>query len=124
MSKRKISEINIINYIKNKREINIFGNYFVNINKNICKMIIDNKEYNISEKYIVKKNNNNILKIKLKGIKKVVDVSYMFYNCSQLLSLPDISNWNTKDIISMNDLFYNCSSLKSLPDLSKWNISY
>jgi len=43
----------------------------------------------------------------------------MFAGCTSLISLPDISNWNTQNITNMNDLFGNCSSLKSLPDISK-----
>ena len=45
----------------------------------------------------------------------------MFYNCSSLLSLPDISKWDTINITDMHKIFYNCSSLSSLPDISKWN---
>ena len=33
----------------------------------------------------------------------------MFYNCSSLISLPDISEWNTKNVTYMNLMFYNCS---------------
>jgi len=45
-----ISEINIIYDInKDDKTINIFGYEFVENNKNICKMIIDNKEYEISK---------------------------------------------------------------------------
>ena len=47
----------------------------------------------------------------------------IFYNCSFLLSLPDISKWNTNNVKNMNYLFYNCSSLSSLPNISKWNTS-
>ena len=47
----------------------------------------------------------------------------MFYNCSSLVSIPDISIWNTKNIIDMDNIFCNCNSLKSLPELSKWDIS-
>ena len=54
------------------------------------KMIIDNKEYEIKEKYNVKNYHNNRLQIKLKGIDKVTNISYMFSNCSSLLSLPNI----------------------------------
>jgi len=46
----------------------------------------------------------------------------MFAGCSSLISLPDISNWNTKNIEDMYSLFCNCSSLISLPDISKWDI--
>jgi surface protein len=45
----------------------------------------------------------------------------MFYDCSSLESLPDISKLNTDKINNMNGLFYGFSSLKSLPDISIWN---
>ena len=63
MSDKDISEINIIYNIKRKININIkiFGSKFVENNKNICKMIIDNKEYELAEKYKVKGHNNNKL---------------------------------------------------------------
>ena len=47
----------------------------------------------------------------------------MFYNCYSLISLPDISEWNTRNLTITNSMFYNCNSLKSFPDISKWNIS-
>ena len=37
--------------------------------------------------------------------------------------LPDISKWNTCNIKCMNGLFYGCSSLMVLPDISKSNIN-
>ena len=37
-------------------------------NKNICKLIIDNKEYKITEKYKIKNYKSNKLIIKLDGI--------------------------------------------------------
>ena len=46
----------------------------------------------------------------------------IFYNCSSLVILPDISKWNTSNFIEMIGLFFSCSSLVSLPDISKWNI--
>ena len=45
-------------------------------------------------------------------------MSSIFKNCSSLLSLPDISKWNTDAYIS--GMFDNCSSLSSLSDISKW----
>ena len=124
-----ISEINIIYDIKkinkyieeDKDNINIFGSAFVENNKNICKLIINNLEYDISEKFNVKNYKNNLLEIKLKGINKVTDMRYMFDKCSSLSSLPDISKWNTNNAKNMSDMFYKCSSLSSLPDISKWN---
>ena len=128
MSNKYISEINIIYdiyensfYFGQKKEIiNIFGEKFIKNNRNNCKMIIDNKEYNIEEKFKIT-NNNNILNIKLKGIENIIDMSNMFYGCKSLLSLPDISKWNTINVTNMSYMFYGCKSLLSLPDISKWN---
>ena len=59
MSNEDISEINIIYNIKrDDKYINIFGWYFVCHNENKCKMIIDNKEYKITEKYNAKNYKN------------------------------------------------------------------
>ena len=86
MSQKDISEINIIYDIKGKNEIKIFGSEFVKNNKNKCKMIINNKEYEITKEYKVKTNKNNKLQIKLKGINNITNMSYMFYGCSSLIS--------------------------------------
>ena len=88
-------------------------------NKNICKMIIDNNEYEITEKYNVNNNyNNNILQIKLKGINNYTNMCGMLSRCSSLLYLADISKWNTNKVTSMNGLFSRCTALSSLPDIS------
>ena len=113
-----ITEINIIYNIKNKEYIRLFGAEFVENNKNICKMIIDNKVYEIKKDYNVKIYNNNKLEIKLKGVNNITNMSYMFSECSSLSSLPDISKWNTNNVINMSFMFSECKSLSSLPDIS------
>ena len=109
------SEIKIIYDINKKdiwsKRINIFGAEFVENNKNICKMIIDDKEYEISEIYNIGNFNNDILEIKLKGIENVTNMSYMFWRCSSLSSLPDISKWNTNKATSMMGMFYGCPNI-------------
>ena len=47
----------------------------------------------------------------------------MYYNCSKLSSMPDISKWDTSNVNNMFSVFDNCSELSSLPDISKWNTS-
>ena len=54
---------------------------------------------------------------------KVKDMNGLFYNCSSLISLPDISQWKTNNVINMKEMFYYCSSLSLLPDISQWNTS-
>jgi len=118
MSDKEISEINLI-YSITEKTINIFGSEFVENNKNICKMIINKKEYEITNEYNVENNNNELLKIKLKGINNITNMSHMFSGCSSLISLPDISKWDTSKVNDMNYTFEECSSLISLPDISK-----
>ena len=48
----------------------------------------------------------------------------MFYNCSSLQSLPDISKWNTYSLENIHGIFNGCRSLISLPDISNWNTKY
>ena len=131
----------------NYKIIKLFGEEFVKNNKERCKMIINNKEEEICE-YLDIKIYKNILEIKLKEIKSIDNMSYMFFDCNSLESLPyiskyntnnvtnmsymssdcnslesfpDISKWNTNNVTNMNDMFSICNSLESLPDISKWN---
>ena len=112
----------IIYKIKNQNKIQLFGENFIKNNKNNCKIIVENKEQDISEYLNVNKNITNV-KIKLKEIKTISNMSYMFYGCESLISLPDISNWNTNNVNNMSYMFSNCKSLTSLPDISNWNTS-
>ena len=36
----------------------------------------------------------------------VFDMSFMFYRCSSLISLPDLSKWDTKNVTNMSGIFY------------------
>ena len=53
-------------------------------------------------------------------------MSYMFgddqYGCESLLSLTDISKWDSQNVTNMRDMFIFCVSLSSMPDISKQNI--
>ena len=143
-----ISEITIIYTVNpNEESIKIFGSGFVNNNRDNCKIVYDNKEYELNKEFDVK-NVKDKLEIKLKGVNKVTNMSNlfsgclslsslpdiskinttnitnmcnMFNGCSTLTSLPEISNWNTENVTDMSFMFCGCSSLKSLPDISKWN---
>jgi len=134
----KINEPNhiIIEYKKNKEEnistiseeegipkiqsIKTFGQYFVNNNKNICSVIIDNVDNELKEEYFFVEKNPKII---LKNIKKITDMSYIFHNCIKLFNIYGIDKWNTSQVTNMSNLFYNCESLKELPDISKWDTS-
>ena len=115
-------EIKVIYKTEGKKKIKILGKQFVLNNKNICYIKYKNKEYELTEYFDIEEEIEN-LEIKIKGIKRINDISYMFHKCSSLLSLEDISNWITNDINNMNSMFYECSSLKYLPDISHWDTS-
>ena len=127
---KNIDEIKIeykINNIDTPKDIDIqiFGEEFVENNKNICKINLDGNDLELSSNLNIKSSqlNKNILEIKLKGVKKVTDMSYIFHNCKYLSSLPDISNWNTRNVVNMSNIFDGCESLSTLPDISNWNTS-
>ena len=43
----------------------------------------------------------------------------MFYNCSNLNSLPDISKWNTTNVNDMSYMFDGCKKLSNIPSKFK-----
>ena len=139
------------NYIKikynvnqNNKKIKIFGDTFVINNRSICKMIYNNKEYDLNSSFLFE----NTDEIILTNIKNITQLNHMFAQCDSLLSiynieqlntsnitnmssifnsyksllaLPDTSKWDTSQVTDMSFMFYECSSLISLPDISKWN---
>ena len=51
-------------------------------------------------------------------------MSNMFYNCSNLISVPDISKIDTSFVYYMHSVFSHCSSLSQIDNnISKWKIS-
>ena len=143
------NEIELVyNNLNNEKEINILNDYFVENNKNLCKIIYENKEFDLSSNFKID-NNSNTLKIKLKGINNVTDLSDMFEYCSDLSEQSDFSNWDTRyvilmpslfsgckfeklpdisqfdtsNVVDMSYMFRYCKNLKSLPDISNWNTS-
>ena len=47
----------------------------------------------------------------------------MIPECYSLISLPDISKWNTSKVTNMSYMLNRYSSLISLPNISKWDTS-
>jgi len=44
----------------------------------------------------------------------------MFAKCTSLISLPDISKWNTNNLKNVNPIFPDCTLSLNIPDISKW----
>ena len=107
--------------------IKLFGETFKNNNIENCYLIIDNKEVPLCEDFCYDKNKKEdflIVKLIEKEKKVIFDISNMFDNCSSLITLSNISKWNTNDINNMSHMFSCCVSLESLPEnISKWDTS-
>ena len=122
----KINDIND-NDNEYSKNIRIFGNEFVENNKDKCKIIINGNEHDLSTHLNINKKqlNNDILEIKIRGIKQIRNLNSMFKGEFEdnvpLLNLPDISNWNTKYITNLSCMFSDCSSLLTLPDILLWD---
>ncbi len=153
MEKKKKSSPNemILQYIsKNLNEVRIFGDKFVKNNKKNCSIYIKDKKHDLVSVLNIKDDYRSgdylIIKIKLDKIK---NMSYMFYACTELKSIVEITDYtkdhinnmssmfygctfledlsnlgklNTKNVQDISSLFFGCSSLKKLPDISNWKI--
>jgi len=73
--------------------IRIFGKYFVELNKNKCKIIYNNKKYKLKEYFDEIYNNYNQdikeIKIKLIGINNITNMKKMFHGCIHLCSVSE-----------------------------------
>ena len=101
----------IIKYkIEKKDKIKIFGDRFVENNKTNFQMIINENNYELNSFYIIKKEKENDgLEIKLKQIKDVTNISYMFDECITLNELANISKLNTNNVTDMRFMFNKCN---------------
>ena len=80
------------------------------LNHNKYKIIYNNKKTEFGN-VLIKKNNENIeVKIKIKILENITDISFMFYKCNLLKCIKHISTFNK--IKNMSCLFYGCSSLE------------
>ena len=117
-------EIRIKYKINESKEIRLFGDKFVENNKNICKIIFEKKEeILVSWKEIEDNTYREFLEITLKGLSNVTNISHIFYGCSELISFDDISNLDMKNVTDISYAFYGCASIEEMPDISVWDTS-
>ena len=135
--------------IDGEKNIKLFGEEFVNKNKDLfieynyqhielkSEMKIESLENNSDKLEIKIKALDNINSIKgmfyecdsllsVKGLEHIninglTDLSDVFYGCKSLIHLSDISKWDASNITNMSNIFYGCSSLETIPDISNWN---
>ncbi len=105
---------------KSTKDIKIFNQKFILNNMKRSKIIINNKQYDLKEnkESIINKDS----KIRINFFDNIIKLNSMFEGCESLSSA--LINFNTKYLKTINNLFYGCSSLLNIDDISNnWNIN-
>jgi len=106
--------------IDNKEEkLRIFGDKFVENNKENCVLNVKDKEYDLSSYFDLDKFSGEdefIIKLKIKNI--ITNPSFMFKGCSSLKNIRNLTALKTDKITNIKFMFCECSSLKEIPDIS------
>ena len=112
----RIKENNIFN-----RKVKLFDPIFVKNNEDKLSIIINDEKQDVLDEYYFNKKDAKVLTVLLQeeGKNPVTDMSYMFNNCKNLVSV-DFSNWNTSNITSMEAMFQLCS-LEDFNQISNFN---
>ena len=142
-----LTDINLTYFVEKDSEKNIFGQEFVENNKDKIELIINGKKCDLVAKYLLKQGENNIKMIvkneltnlsyifsecpSLKSIdglkyldtKNVTNFQFMFYNCKLLTDIAPLANWDVSKGLNFRGIFRNCKSLRDIDALSKWNMS-
>ena len=125
--KTEEKNLNIIKiiYKKNKKEkIRIFGDEFVERNKKKCVIMVNGKQRELCTHINEDEFKEDKFNIELIEKETITDMSYMFSNCSSLIYLPNISNWNMKNVVNISFIFSQCSSLRfNIEEKLQWDTS-
>ena len=114
------NEINLI-YKTNEEGIErIFGDKFVENNRNNIDLIINGINNNLIDRYKLQKGENTI-KIIIKN--KITNLEYMFYKCKSLKYIEQLKYLDTKETKNFTRMFSDCSLLSDLKGLQNWNVS-
>ena len=102
------NELNIIYKTDKEGDEDIFGEDFVENNKNNIELIINGSKNDLINRYKLEKG-ENIIKIIIKN--EISNLESMFYNCKSLKNLKELEYLKTKDIKNFSLMFFGCSSL-------------
>ena len=125
---------------------NIFGDIFVENNKNniileingikSCLLSTYNLKMGINNIQMIIKNNLTNLEYMFKDAKSLINIeglknlntrnvknfSYMFNGCSSLTNVNPLENWDVSNGTNFSGMFCDCSSLSNIQALQGWNV--
>ena len=114
------NEINLIYNTYEESECDIFGDQFVEKNKNNIELNINGNKNKLVSKYKLK-NGDNTIKIIIKN--KIKDLSYMFFGCNNLKNIEELKYLNVKYCTNFSNMFCCFESLNNIKPLKNWNVS-
>ena len=110
--------------------IDLFGEQFVNNNKENCFLIIKDKIMDLNQSIKLTDIFDNIpnnypIKLNVQLIERkskiMTNLSYMFYSISTITSKSNFDGYDSSNITSLSYMFCNCKFIEYLPDISKLN---
>ena len=113
----KTSFFGFYSYDEKNKFVNHLHDNLKELNKNNTILIINDKKEPFKKFFTPKK--IGIYSIKLIFQNKLIDCSYMFCDCENIIDI-DVSKFNTQNIIDMKYMFSGCSSLTTL-NLTSFN---
>lgn len=116
-----IVEIRLIYLCKSKGVENIFGEEFVENNKNNIDIVINEKKSSPLINKCELNKGENMIKLIIK--KKLVDLHEMFSGCKALLNIEDLKNLDVQFVTDFSFMFYNCVLLSNINGLENWNVT-
>lgn len=112
-----------VNKAKDFRKVKIFGESFVENNKNKCKILVNKETKDLTDyyKYSDSEIKNNVLTLRIMSTSNIINLSYMFSGCSTLLEVRGTDKWKTDNVTDMSYLFDGCLSLFKIPKILGWS---
>ena len=106
-----IYDISLCDSIYETIPISIFGKEFVENNKDDIKLIIDNKQLPLIEKYYLKKGQN---KIQMIILNKLTNLENMFLKCKSLINIEELKYLDVQEVNNFSRIFCNCKHLTNI----------
>ena len=98
----------------------IFGQKFVENNRENIILKINGIKSELIEKYNLKEGINNIQVI-IKN--KLINLKDMFKGVTSLKNIEELKNLNTEEVTDFSGMFSYCSTLQDIKALENWNVS-
>ena len=99
----------------------IFGEEFVENNKNNILLVINGKQSKLIEEYNLKEGVKTNVQIII--INKLTNLEEMFSGCCSLENLEELKYLNTKEVTNFSRMFSFCSLLSDIKPLQNWDVS-